>query len=62
MPTLKIHNPATGAWLADVSADDAASVAAKAAAARAALPAWSGVPLADKLAMRQSFIDTLPPG
>ena len=26
MPTLKIHNPATGAWLADVSADDAASL------------------------------------
>ena len=41
MPTLQIHNPATGALLAEPTADDAASVAAKAAAARAALPAWA---------------------
>jgi acyl-CoA reductase-like NAD-dependent aldehyde dehydrogenase len=55
MPTLKIHNPATGALLAEPNADDAASVAAKAAAARAALPAWGRVPLAEKLAMVQRF-------
>ncbi len=55
MPTLKIHNPATGALLAEPNADDAASVAAKAAVARAALPAWARVPLADKLAMVQRF-------
>ena len=55
MPTLKIHNPATGALLAEPNADDAASVAAKAAVARAALPAWARVPLADKLAMVRRF-------
>ena len=41
MPTLTIHNPATGAAFAELPADDAASVAAKAAAARNALPAWN---------------------
>ena len=51
MPTLKIHNPASGALLAEVQADDAAGAAAKAAAARLALPAWSAVPLIEKLAM-----------
>ena len=55
MATLKIHNPATGDLLAEPNADDAAGVAAKAAAARAALPAWSRVPLAEKLAMVQRF-------
>ena len=55
MPTLKIHNPATGVLLAEPNADDAASVATKAVAARAALPAWGRVPLAEKLAMVQRF-------
>ncbi|MBN8492177.1 MAG: aldehyde dehydrogenase family protein [Burkholderiales bacterium] len=55
MPTLKIHNPATGALLVEPNADDAASVAAKAAAARAAQPAWASVPLAEKLAVVQRF-------
>ena len=55
MPTLKIHNPATGVLLAEPNADDAASVAAKAAAARAALPAWGRVALVEKLAMVQRF-------
>ncbi len=55
MPALKIHNPATGALLGELPADDAASVAAKAAAARAALPAWGRVPLAEKLALVQRF-------
>ena len=55
MPLLKIHNPATGTLLAEVPADDAASVAAKADAARAALPAWGAVALADKLAMIRRF-------
>ncbi len=53
MATLLIHNPATGVLLAAPNADDAASIAAKAAAARAAWPAWSRVPLAEKLAMLQ---------
>ena len=55
MPTLQIHNPASGALLAELDADDAASVAAKATAARAAQPAWARVPLADKLAVMQRF-------
>ena len=55
MPLLKIHNPATGTLLAEVPADDAASVAAKADAARAALPAWGAVALADRLAMIRRF-------
>jgi acyl-CoA reductase-like NAD-dependent aldehyde dehydrogenase len=55
MPTLEIHNPATGALLAELNADDAAGAAAKAAAARAAQPAWARVPLAEKLAMVQRY-------
>jgi acyl-CoA reductase-like NAD-dependent aldehyde dehydrogenase len=55
MPTLKIHNPATGTLLAEPNADDAASVAAKAAAARAAQPAWARVPLDQKRAIVQRF-------
>lgn len=54
-PLLKIFNPATGAPITELPADDAASVAAKAAAARAAQPAWARVPIADKLAMVQRF-------
>ncbi|WP_284620348.1 aldehyde dehydrogenase family protein [Aquabacterium humicola] len=54
-PLLKIFNPATGAPIAELPADDAASVAAKATAARAAQPAWARVPIADKLAMIQRF-------
>lgn len=55
MAILKITNPATGAPLAELPADDAASVAAKARAARAAQPAWAAVPMADKLAIVQRF-------
>ena len=55
MPTLTIHNPATGAVIAERSADDAASVASKARAARAALPAWSATPLRERLAMIERF-------
>jgi acyl-CoA reductase-like NAD-dependent aldehyde dehydrogenase len=50
MTTLSIHNPATGALLTTVLADDATSVAAKAARARAAQPAWAAVPLAQRKA------------
>ncbi|HSW06946.1 aldehyde dehydrogenase family protein [Aquabacterium sp.] len=66
MATLQIHNPTTGAPLAELPADDAASVATKAVAARAALTTWARVPINDKLAMIQRFraalveeIDTL---
>ena len=47
---LKIHNPATGALVAELPADDAAAIAAKAAAARAAQPAWAAQALAEGLA------------
>ncbi|MBN8507501.1 MAG: aldehyde dehydrogenase family protein [Burkholderiales bacterium] len=55
MNLLPIFNPATGERLAEVPADDADSIAAKAAAARAAQPAWAAVPLADKLALMRRF-------
>ena len=50
MPTLAIHNPATGALLQNVAADDATSVAAKAQRARNAQAAWQQVPLAERKA------------
>ena len=46
MATLKIHNPATGMLLAEVPADDAGSVAARAVVVRVAWPAWRAVSLA----------------
>jgi acyl-CoA reductase-like NAD-dependent aldehyde dehydrogenase len=55
MATLHIANPHTGLPIAELPADDAASVAAKAAAARAAQPAWARLPITDRLAMIQRF-------
>jgi acyl-CoA reductase-like NAD-dependent aldehyde dehydrogenase len=55
MPTLTIHNPATGQVIDERPADDAASVAAKAHAARAAQPAWAAAPLRERLATIQRF-------
>jgi acyl-CoA reductase-like NAD-dependent aldehyde dehydrogenase len=55
MPTLAIHNPATGAKIADIAADTATSVAAKAAAARAAQPRWAATRIAERLACMQRF-------
>jgi acyl-CoA reductase-like NAD-dependent aldehyde dehydrogenase len=55
MPTLKITNPANGQTLAEIPADDATSVAAKAAAARAAQPAWAARPMAERLATVARF-------
>ena len=55
MTSLSIHNPATGEKIADVPADDAASVARKAQAARAAQPAWAATPLADRKACIDRF-------
>ena len=55
MPTLKILNPSSGQPLAELPADDDASVAAKAAAARAAQPAWAALPMAERLAVVQRF-------
>ncbi|MBX3659938.1 MAG: aldehyde dehydrogenase family protein [Ramlibacter sp.] len=48
MSTLAVHNPATGALLTTLPADDAASVAARAARARAAQPAWAATALAHR--------------
>jgi acyl-CoA reductase-like NAD-dependent aldehyde dehydrogenase len=48
MPTLKLQNPATGQLTAELPADDAASVATKAAAARAAQPLWAQRPLSER--------------
>ena len=53
--TLAIVNPATGAALAELRADDAPSVAAKAARARAAQPAWAARPLAERKAIVARF-------
>src|SRR5436190_22150949 len=55
MSTLTIHNPATGQVLAEVPADDAASVAAKAARSRQAQPAWAATPLAQRILCLQRF-------
>ena len=55
MTTLAIHDPGTGDCIATVPADDAASVAAKAARARAAQPAWAATPLAERQACIERF-------
>ncbi len=55
MPDLKIFNPANGALLATLPTDDAASVRAKYAAARAAQPAWAAQPLRERLAAIRRF-------
>jgi len=55
MNQLAIHNPATGALITRVPADDAASVAAKAARARTAQPGWQAVPLARRKACISRF-------
>jgi acyl-CoA reductase-like NAD-dependent aldehyde dehydrogenase len=55
MTTLSIHNPATGELIIQVPADDAASVAAKAQAARLAQPLWAAQPLARRKACVEGF-------
>ncbi len=55
MNQLSIHNPATGALITTVDADDASSVAAKYAAARAAQVAWAATPLAQRKACINAF-------
>jgi acyl-CoA reductase-like NAD-dependent aldehyde dehydrogenase len=55
MSTLSIHNPATGEPITTLPADDAASVAAKAQAARAAQPSWAARPLAERLRCIEGF-------
>ena len=55
MTTLDLYNPATGALITTLPADDAASVAAKAGAARAAQPLWASVPMAQRKACIAAF-------
>ena len=55
MSNLTIINPATGAFVTDVPADDAATVTVKFAQARAAQPRWHAVPLAERKACIERF-------
>src|SRR5688572_14818570 len=55
MKKLKVTNPATGTLVATLPADDAKSVAAKYAQARAAQPAWWKVPLKKRLDAIRKF-------
>ena len=55
MNKLAIHNPATGTLIAELPADDAASVAAKAAQARKAQAGWAAVPVAARKACITRF-------
>ena len=48
MNQLSIYNPATGALITQIAADDAGSVATKAAAARKAQPRWAAAPMAHR--------------
>lgn len=52
---LAVYNPATGVLIAELPADDAGSVAARAQEARAAQPAWAKVPLAQRKACISRF-------
>jgi acyl-CoA reductase-like NAD-dependent aldehyde dehydrogenase len=53
--SLAVHNPATGERIAELPADDADSVAAKAAAARAAQPDWAARSLLERKACIAHF-------
>ncbi len=55
MTTLAIHNPANGELIDTLAADDAASVATKAQAARRAQPEWAATPLAQRKACIVAF-------
>src|SRR5687768_13127698 len=55
MSQLAIYNPANGEKIAEVPADDATSVAAKARQARAAQPAWALRSLSERKACIKHF-------
>jgi acyl-CoA reductase-like NAD-dependent aldehyde dehydrogenase len=59
MTVLSIHNPATGQRIAELPTDDAVSVAAKAARARVAQPAWAALPLGARKACIERFRNAL---
>lgn len=52
---MKIHNPATGALLAEVPAATPEIVAERTAAARAAQPAWAARPMRERMEILQRF-------
>jgi acyl-CoA reductase-like NAD-dependent aldehyde dehydrogenase len=56
---MKIVNPATGAVLAEVAADNLKSVRAKYELARAAQPKWAAVPIRKRLAILAKFRELL---
>ena len=62
MKSLPVYNPATGALIAEVPIDDAASVARKMARARAAQPQWAATPLAGRQACIRRFRIALEAG
>ena len=55
MKQLCICNPATGETIAELAADDAESVTAKALQARAAQPVWAAVPISERQACIERF-------
>ncbi len=55
MNSLNVYNPATSELISSLPADDAASVATKAAQARSAQAAWAKVPLAERKACITRF-------
>lgn len=57
MTQLAVHNPATGERIAELPADDAASVAAKARAARMAQADWAALSLQERKACIVHFRD-----
>jgi acyl-CoA reductase-like NAD-dependent aldehyde dehydrogenase len=57
MTMLAVHNPANGERIAELPSHDAAAVAAAAARARAAQPAWAARPLHERLACVAAFRD-----
>ncbi len=56
---MKIHNPASGATIADVPADTSATVRGKYHRARAAQPQWAALPIKKRLATIAAFRDRL---
>jgi acyl-CoA reductase-like NAD-dependent aldehyde dehydrogenase len=56
---LKIFNPATGVPLEELLCDDGASIASKAAAARAAQPRWAATSLDERIALVKRFRELL---
>jgi acyl-CoA reductase-like NAD-dependent aldehyde dehydrogenase len=59
MDQLAVYNPATDALIAELPADDTASVSAKAVQARTAQAAWAKVPMAERKACITRFREAI---